>query len=129
MKKKKWKQWEGRGIATLLILSLLLLPVENLKVSIVEAASAASIPNANMNSLSSLKIANWSQESDVAKADGGISTNNVLYERISLLSIYAAKVTKVCKGDVRLKSSAMTAEDGQMLYRVGGQVKTENASG
>lgn len=129
MKKKKWKQWEGRGIATLLILSLLLLPVENLKVSIVEAASAASIPNANMNSLSSFKIANWSQESDVAKADGGISTNNVLYERISLLSNYAAKVTKVCKGDVRLKSSAMTAEDGQMLYRVGGQVKTENASG
>ena len=82
LKKKKWKQWEGRGIATLLILSLLFLPVENLKVSIVEAASVASIPNANMNSLSSSKIANWSQESDVVKADGGISTNNVTYERI-----------------------------------------------
>ena len=127
-RERKWRQIMDRGIAILLISTLFLLSVDHIGIQRVEAASAASIPNANMNSLSSLKIANWSQESDVAKADGGISTNNVLYERISLFN-YAAKVTKVCKGDVRLKSSAMTAEDGQMLYRVGGKVKTENASG
>ena len=109
MKKQRW-------IAVILALVMMVNMIPYGSITEVEAAGTASIPNANMDSTTgwlTKYIQSWSQESDVASADGGIQSNKVSAEKISGTNSYTAKVTKVCKGDVRLKSAAITLADGK----------------
>lgn len=121
MRKQKW-------IAGILVVVMVLSLGYYGPYAVTDAATAESIPNNNMNTTTGswtryIDNTTWKQD-----ADETISTNNVS-AKLEALGDYAAQVTKECKGDMWLRSAAITMKDGETYYQIGGQVKTSNASG